>query len=159
MSPTIKFYSITVSPTTALEGHTWLGGQVVRLPCSADVEMSRTGDCRATVTDKWGCTVYSVKCTVYCVQCTEYSIQCTLYTVQCTLYSVHCTMYSKEMLLILWREPQCSSVLGENLFLGSCFASPLKRSPEQLSGTSKWSKICLSGTRKWSEIWLLGTPK
>ena len=35
---------------------------------------------------------------------------------------------------------------------GSCFASPLQRTPEQLSGTSKWSEIWLLGTPKWSEI-------
>ena len=75
-------------------------------------------DCQAVVTDKWGCsvqcTVYSVQCSVYSVQCTVYSVQCTVYNVQKTVYTLHCicTMYSKVVLLILWREPQCSSVWG-----------------------------------------------
>ena len=45
-----------------------------------------------------------------CVQCTVYSVQCTVYSVQCTVYSVQCKVYRKEVLLSLWREPQCSSV-------------------------------------------------
>ena len=61
----------------------------MRLPCSADVEMSRIGDCWATVTYKWGCTVYSVQCKMYC----------------------------KVVLLSFWREPQCSSVWGVKLFI------------------------------------------
>ena len=109
MSLTTKFYSVSVSPTTSHEGHTWLGGQVVRLSCSADMEMSRTGDCQATVTDKWWCTLYNV--------------HCTLYSVQFTVQSIHSS------------------------------------SPEQLSQTSKLSKIWLWGTTIQSKIWLSGTPK
>ena len=58
-SPTTKFYSILMSSTTKfvlsfgaqtipLEGHTWLSGYVVQVSCSADVELSRTGDFQAT---------------------------------------------------------------------------------------------------------------
>ena len=85
-----------------------------------------------------------------CVQCTVCSVQYAVYNVQyiqCTVYTVKCTMYSKVVLLILWRELQCSTVWGVKPFARLCFASPLKRSPEQLSGTSKWSKIWLSGHR------------
>ena len=62
------------------------------LPCSGDVEMSRTGDCRATVRDKWGCTVYSVQFTVYSVQCTVNNVQYAVNSVQCAVYSVQCTV-------------------------------------------------------------------
>ena len=69
------------------------------------------------------CPVFSVQCSVYSVQCTLYIVQCTVYNVQCIMYSVQCTLYSilftdtlfsdnvrEAVLLILWREPQCSPV-------------------------------------------------
>ena len=89
-----------------------------------------------------------------------YSEKCTVYSKQCTVNSVQCTIYSKVVLLSLLGEPQCSSVLGVELFarLLLCLTPP-EDFNEQLSGTSKWSAIWLSGTPKWSEIWLFATPK
>ena len=90
--------------------------------------------------------------------CTLYIVQCTFYSIQCTVYSVQCSMYCKEMLLSLWREPQCSSFWEWNFWPGSCFASPLKRIPEQLSRTSKWSEIWLSGTQNGVKFGCWGPP-
>ena len=65
-------------------------------------------------------------------------------SVQCTVYNVH-----KVLILSLFREPQCSSVWGVELFarLLLCLTTPEDLN-EQLSGTSKWS-----------EIWFVGDPK
>ena len=94
---------------------------------------------------------------VYIVHCTAYIVHCAVYSVQFRVYSVKCTvmLYSS----VFGGSPSVPQFREWNFWPGSCFASPIKRITEQLSGTSKWSEIRLSGTPKRSEIWLSGTLK
>ena len=46
----------------------------------------------------------------------EYSVPFTVYSIPYTINRVQCTMYNEVVLLILWREHQCSSVWGVKPF-------------------------------------------